>query len=97
MLVTEILETITELSDDLWLGANDNSKEAFLKEARAWESHGVLISKQLFAEINVIVDSLELIHLNFYHHVHSSTTFNWLDTFYCAKTFECCVCTCLKL
>jgi len=45
VLVTEILEAVTERSDNLWLCADDDSEETLLKEALAWEGKAVLIGQ----------------------------------------------------
>ena len=77
MSLTEGLEAISERIDSFWLGADDHSEEATLKEALAWESEAVLLMEELLAEVDIIFDVFEAVKLNLDHHVHGCTASDW--------------------
>jgi len=66
---------------DSGLGRADNhAEETLLEEALRRERQAVLFLKKLFAEVDIVGDSLEFIEVNANHHVHGSAASNWSYT-----------------
>lgn len=72
----ELLQAITELIDSFLFGANDHAEEALREEAGRWERQTVLLIQKLFAEVNIVLDAIELLEVNAHHHIHGCTAFD---------------------
>jgi len=86
MLGKESLKSVSKIVNNGSLSANDHPEVSISKETFRRESHTVLISQQLLAEVNVVINVLQKIKIDAHHHVHSSAgldrshTFNILQT-----------------
>jgi 3-deoxy-D-arabino-heptulosonate 7-phosphate (DAHP) synthase len=76
VLGAESLQSVSKFVDNFRLGANNHSEETFLEEALTRESQTVLVGKQLLAEVNVVLNTVEHLKLDANHHVHSRTRLN---------------------
>jgi len=73
-------ETVTELKQDLGLCADDHSEESLGEEALRGESQAVLLGEELLAEVDVVLDVLEIFRINLNHHVHGGATLDRFDS-----------------
>lgn len=59
VVLAEFFETVSEIIDDLWCCANNNSESVCAEETLRWESHAVLFSQKFFAEVDIVLDVFE--------------------------------------
>ena len=88
MRIAECLKSVTKFYQNLWLSADDDSKEVLGEEALRRECQTVLLSKQLFAKVDIINYVFKSFGLDSNHHVHRRTSFDWSNTLNSAKSFK---------
>jgi len=76
VLGAESLKSVSKFVDNFRLGTYNHSEETLLEKALTRESQTVLVGKQLLAEVNVVLNTVEHFKLDANHHVHSRTRFN---------------------